>query len=65
MRIISNEKPTEVNFGVLRGGDVFEWVGDYYIKTAGEEAVRLDDGVMDSFSSDFMIHPVEAILTIS
>lgn len=65
MKIISKEKPTEVNFGILKGGDVFEWNGDYYIKTAGEEAVRLDDGVMDSFSLDFMVHPVEALVTIS
>ena len=65
MKIISNEKPTEVLFGTLKGGDVFEWAGDYYIKTTGEEAVRLDDGAMDSFASDFKIRPVEAILTIS
>lgn len=65
MKIINNEKPVEVLFGTLKGGDVFEWAGDYYIKTTGEEAVRLDDGDMDRFASDFKVRPVEAILTIS
>ena len=65
MKIISHEKPVEVGFGTLKGGDVFEWAGDYYIKTVEEEAIRLDDGVMEDFSADFMVHPVEALLTIS
>lgn len=65
MKIVTNQKPIEVNFGILKSGDVFEWAEDYYIKTAGEEAVRLDDGTIDNFSSDFMVHPVDAILTIS
>lgn len=65
MRIISTEKPTEIEFGVLEGGDVFEWAGDYYVKTAGERAVRLDDGGMDGFAADFKVRPVEATLTIS
>lgn len=65
MKIVNNEKPMGVSFGTLKGGDVFTWAGDCYIKTDREEAVRLDDGAMDSFSSDFMVRPVEAILTIS
>ena len=65
MKIINNGKETEVLFETLKGGDVFEWAGDFYIKTTGEIAVRLDDGTIDSFASNFQIRPVEAILTIS
>jgi len=65
MKIINNEKEVEVLFKILKGGDVFEWAGNFYIKTTGEEAVRLDDGELDCFVSDFKVHPVEAILTIS
>ena len=65
MKIISNEKPTEVLFGILDPGSVFEWAEEYYLKTTGEEGVRLEDGLLDSFPSDCKVRPVEAILTIS
>ena len=65
MKIISLIKPTEIDFVLLKGGDVFEWTGEYYVKTAGEEAVRLDDGTLDNFPANFKVRPVEATLTIS
>lgn len=65
MKVISNEQPTEVPFGALNAGDVFKWAGDYYLKTVGEEGVRLEDGFLDSFPSECEVRPVVAILTIS
>ena len=66
MKIIDNMKDTEIRFENLVYGDVFEWAGDFYIKTANDGlAVRLDDGATDQFARDFLVHPVEAILTVS
>ena len=65
MKIIDNLKPAEIKFGILAAGDIFEWAGDFYIKTIGEEGVRLEDGFLDSFPSDCKVRPVDATLTIS
>jgi len=66
MKIITNEKPTEVQFGALDSGDVFKWAGEYFLKTTFEgEAVRLEDGVLDDFPPECEVRLVEAILTIS
>lgn len=48
MKII-NDRETEVTFGSLESGEVFEWAEGFYIKTTSEkEAVRL--------MMDFWIH---------
>ena len=66
MKIINDREPTEVTFGSLESGEVFEWADGFYIKTTSEEeAVRLDDGLVDSFAADFKVYPVKAVLTIS
>lgn len=65
MKIINRERPNIVPFGDLIGGSVFEWKGDFYIKTIGEEMVRLDDGQPDALDLDTSVRPVDAILTIS
>lgn len=65
MKIINKEKPSTVSFGDLIGGSVFEWEGDFYIKTIGDEMVRLDDGNPDGLDLNTPVRPVNAILTIS
>lgn len=65
MKIINKEKPTGIPFGALISGNVFEYEGDFYIKTIGEEMVRLDDGQPDYLLPDVLVRPVEAVLTIS
>ena len=65
MKIINKEKPNTVPFGDLIGGSVFEWEGDFYIRTIGDEMVRLDDGQPDGLDHDTPVRPVDAILTIT
>lgn len=65
MKIINKEKRTGVPFGNLIGGSVFEWEGDFYLKTLGGEMVRLDDGQPDGLDFDTPVRPVDAVLTIS
>lgn len=65
MKIINKEKSTSIPFGALISGNVFEWEGDFYIKTIGEEMVRLDDGQPDALDFDTLVRPVDAVLTIS
>lgn len=65
MKIINRERPNTVPFGDLIGGSVFEWEGDFYLKTIGEEMVRLDDGQPDGLTLDTLVRPVDAVLTIS
>ena len=64
MKIINNTKP-DIKFGILDGGDVFEWAGELYIKTDGEEGVLLENGGVDTFPGDCLVRPVEAVLTVS
>lgn len=65
MRIIDNSKKDKVPFNTLNNGDVFEWEGDYYIVTMGQEMVRLKDGQPDGLDLDTPVRPVNATLTIS
>lgn len=65
MRIINKERKKEVPFGTLNNGDVFEWEGDYYLVTIGQEMVRLEDGQPDALDLDTLVRPVDAILTIT
>ena len=65
MKIIDNRKNTEYCFGDLIGGSVFEWEGDFYLKTIGEDMVRLDDGQPDGLDRNTLVRPVNATLTIS
>ncbi len=65
MTIISKERPKTVPFGDLPGGSVFEWEDDFYLKTLGDEMVRLNDGQPDALDLDTPVRPVDAILTIS
>lgn len=65
MRIIDNPKKDKVPFNTLNNGDVFEWEGDYYLVTIGQETVRLKDGQPDALDWDTLVRPVNATLTIS
>lgn len=65
MKIINKEKPNTIPFGDLINGSVFDWDGDFYIKTIGDEMVRLKDGQPDSLPLSTLVRPVEAFLTIS
>lgn len=65
MKIINREKPTGIRFGDIISGNVFEWEGDFYLKTIGQEMVRLDDGQPDALDLDTLVRPVDAVLTIS
>lgn len=65
MKIINKEKSAIIPVGALISGSVFEWEGDFYIKTIGEEMVRLTDGQPDALDSDTFVRPVDAVLTIS
>lgn len=65
MKIINNTKNTAITYNTLNSGDVFEWNGDFYLFLESGESVLLEDGSIDSFVGDCLVHPVDATLTIS
>lgn len=64
---VIDKRSSEILFEKINPGQVFEWMGDFYMKTDGDdEAVRLSDGTIESdFGLDVPVYPVNAILTIS
>ena len=65
MKIINNTKSTAIIYNTLNSGDVFEWNGDFYLFLESGESALLEDGTIERFPKDCVVHPVEATLTIS